>query len=107
MWNCTQFVTKIFSRVGIELMSLTESEGFDEDARYKYVISAQCYVFKFVEHGALKTKRAEEVSKWMQIWCARHPHHRQWFQVHKSSLKRDVQKFGSQFKTDNTLPSTS
>ena len=46
-------------------MSLTESEGFDEDARYKYVISAQCYFFKLVELSALKTKRAEEVSKWI------------------------------------------
>ena len=36
-------LTKIFSQVGIDLMSLTESEGFDEDAGYKYVISAQCY----------------------------------------------------------------
>ena len=58
-------LTKIFSRVGIDLMSLTESEGFDEDARYKYIISAQCYFSKFVELGALKTKRAEVVSKWI------------------------------------------
>ena len=55
--------TKIFSQVGIDLMSLTKSEGFDEDARYKYVISAQCYFLKFMELSALKTKRAEEVSK--------------------------------------------
>ena len=40
--------TKKFSQVGIDLMSLTEPEGFDEDARYKYVISAQCYFLKFV-----------------------------------------------------------
>ena len=38
---------------------------FDEDARYKYIISAQCYFSKFVELGALTTKRAEEVSKWI------------------------------------------
>ena len=57
--------TKIFSQVGIDLMSLTESEGFDKDAGYKYVISAQCYFLKFVELGALKMKRAEEVSKWI------------------------------------------
>ena len=60
-------LTKIFSQVGIDLMSLTESEGFDEDARYKYIISAQCYFSKFFELGALKTKRAEEVSKWCYI----------------------------------------
>ena len=29
--------TKIFSQVGIDLMSLTESEGFDEDGGYKYL----------------------------------------------------------------------
>ena len=57
--------TKIFSQVGINLMSLTESEGFDEDGRYKYLISAQCYFSKFIELGALKTKKAEEVTKWI------------------------------------------
>ena len=56
--------TKIFSQVGINLMSLTESEGFDEDGGYKYLISAQCYFSKYVELGALK-KKAEEVSKWI------------------------------------------
>ena len=63
--------TKIFSQVGIDLMSLTESEGFDEDDGYKYLISAQCYFSKYVELGALKTKKAEEVSKWIynQIIC--------------------------------------
>ena len=30
---------KIFSQVGINLMSLTESEGFNEDGGYKYLIS--------------------------------------------------------------------
>ena len=58
-------LTKIFSQVGIDLMSLPESEGFDEDAGYKYVISAQCYFSKFVELDALKMKRAEDVSKWI------------------------------------------
>ena len=57
--------TKIFSQVGIDLMLLTESEGFDEDASYKYVISVQCYFLKFIELGALKMKRAEDVSKWI------------------------------------------
>ena len=63
--------TKIFSQVGIDLMSLTESKGFDEDGRYKYLISAQCYFSKYVEVGTLKTKKAEEVSKWIynQIIC--------------------------------------
>ena len=63
--------TKIFSQVGIDLMSLTESEGFGKDGRYKYLISAQCYFSKYVELGALKTKKAEEVSKWIynQIIC--------------------------------------
>ena len=51
--------------MGIDLMSLTESEGFDEDGRYKYLISAQCYFSKFIELGALKTKKAEEVAKWV------------------------------------------
>ena len=58
-------LTKIFSQVGIDLMSLTESEGFDENAGYKYIISAQCYFLKFIELSALKTKRVEEVSKWI------------------------------------------
>ena len=57
--------TKIFSQVGIDLMLLTESEGFDEEAGYKYVISAQCYFLKFVELDALKMKKAEDVSKWI------------------------------------------
>ena len=57
--------TKMFSQVGIDLMSLTESEGFDEDGGYKYLISAQCYFSKFVELGTLKTKKAEEVVKWI------------------------------------------
>ena len=46
-------------------MSLTESEGFDEDGGYKYLISAQCYFPKFIELGTLKTKKAEEVAKWI------------------------------------------
>ena len=57
--------TKIFSQVGIDLISLTESVGFDEYGRYKYLISAQCYFSKFIELGALKTKKAEEVAKWI------------------------------------------
>ena len=103
--------TKIFSQVGIDLMSLTESEGFDEDGGYKYLISAQCYFSKYVELGALKTKKAEEVSKWIynKITCRygdRHPHNGQWFGIHKQSLQRNVQKIGSQFKADHTIPST-
>ena len=46
-------------------MSLTESESFDEDGRYKYLVSAQYYFSKFIELGALKTKKAEEVAKWI------------------------------------------
>ena len=57
--------TKIFSQVGINLMSLTESKGFDEDGGYKYLISTQCYFSKFIELGALKTKKVEEVAKWI------------------------------------------
>ena len=49
--------TKIFSQVGINLMSLTESEVFDEDDGYKYLIGAQCYFSKYFELGALKTKK--------------------------------------------------
>ena len=52
-------------------MSLIESEGFDEYAGYKYMISAQYYFSKFIELGALKMKKAEEVSKWIYdniIW---------------------------------------
>ena len=55
--------TTIFSQVGIDLMSLTESQGFNENGGYQYLISAQCYFSKFVELGALKTKKAEEVAK--------------------------------------------
>ena len=44
-------LTKIFSQVGIDLMSLTESEGFDEDAGYKYVISAQSSLKRDVKNN--------------------------------------------------------
>ena len=49
---------KIFSQVGIDLMSLTEAEGFDEDGGYKYLISAQCYFSKYVELGVQENKES-------------------------------------------------
>ena len=63
---------KIWSQVRIDLMCLTETDGFEEDKRgYKYIITTQCYFSKYIKIGALKTKTGVELSTWIyeNIFC--------------------------------------
>ena len=48
---------KVMSQVGIDLMRLCETDGYENEAGYNYVITAQCYFTKYVEIGALKIKQ--------------------------------------------------
>ena len=62
---------KVMSQVGIDLMKLCETDGFEHEAGFQYVITAQCYFMKYVEIGALRTKTGPEVANWiyMNIFC--------------------------------------
>ena len=62
---------KIWSQVGIDLMSLTDTTHFKDVRGYKYIITAQCYFSKYMEIGALKMKTGVEVSTWIyeNIFC--------------------------------------
>ena len=59
------------SQVGINLMRLCETDGYENEAGYNYVITAQCYFTKYVEIGALKNKTGLEVGTWIytNIFC--------------------------------------
>ena len=59
------------SQVGIDLMRLCETDGYENEAGYNYVITAQCHFTKYVEIGALKNKTGLEVGTWiyMNIFC--------------------------------------
>ena len=59
------------SQVGIDLMKLYESEGFEDQSGYNYVITAQCYFTKYVKIGALWSKTGLEVGTWIytNIFC--------------------------------------
>ena len=56
---------KVMSQVGIDLMCLKETDGFEGKRWYKYIITAECYFTKYVELGALKTKTGLEVVTWI------------------------------------------
>ena len=62
---------KVMSQVGINLMRLCETDGYENEAGYNYVITAQCYFTKYVEIGALKNKTGLEVGTWIytNIFC--------------------------------------
>ena len=62
---------KVMSQVGIDLMCLKETDGFEDKRGYKYIITAECYFTKYVELGALKTKTGLEVVTWIydNIFC--------------------------------------
>ena len=38
---------KVMSQVGIDLMKLCETDGFEDIAGFQYVITAQCYFTKY------------------------------------------------------------
>ena len=59
------------SQVGIDLMKLCETDRFEDQAGFQYIITAQCYFMKYVETGALRTKMGIEVANWiyMNIFC--------------------------------------
>ena len=61
---------KVMSQVGIDLMKLC-TDGFEDEAGFQYVITAQCYFMKYVEIGALRTKSGLEVASWIytNIFC--------------------------------------
>ena len=46
---------KVMSQVGIDLMKLCETDRFEDEAGFQYVITAQCYFTKYIEIGALRT----------------------------------------------------
>ena len=62
---------KVMSQVGIDLMKLCETDGFEDEAGFQYVITAQCYFTKYIEIGTLRTKTGLEVANWiyMNIFC--------------------------------------
>ena len=62
---------KVMSQVGIDLMKLCETDGFEDEAGFQYVITAQCYFTKYIEIGTLRTKAGLEVANWiyMNIFC--------------------------------------
>ena len=62
---------KVMSQVGIDLMKLCETDGFEDEAGFQYVITAQCYFMKYIETGALRTKTGPEVANWIytNIFC--------------------------------------
>ena len=62
---------KVMSQVGIDLMKLCETDGFEDEAGFQYVITAQCYFTKYVEIGTLRTKTGLEVANWIytNIFC--------------------------------------
>ena len=42
--------------VGIDLMKLCETDGFEDKAGFQYVITEQCYFTEYVEIGTLRNK---------------------------------------------------
>ena len=62
---------KVISQVGIDLMKLCEIDGFEDEAGFQYVITAQCYFMRYVETGALRMKMGLEVANWIytNIFC--------------------------------------
>ena len=62
---------KVMSQVGIDLMCLKETNGFEDKRGYKYIITVECYFTKYVELGALKTKTGLELAIWIydNIFC--------------------------------------
>ena len=56
---------KVMSQVGIDLMKLCETDRFEDEAGFQYVVTAQCYFMKYVEIGALRTKTGLEVANWI------------------------------------------
>ena len=62
---------KVMSQVGIDLMCLKETDGFEDKRGYKYIITAECYFTKYVELGPLKMKTGLEVAMWIydNIFC--------------------------------------
>ena len=62
---------KVMSQVGIDLMKLCETDRFEDEAGFQYIITAQCYFTKYIEIGALRTKTGLEVANWiyMNIFC--------------------------------------
>ena len=49
------------SQVGIDLIKLCKTDGFEDEAGFQYFITAQCYFMKYIEIGALRTKMGLEV----------------------------------------------
>ena len=52
---------KVMSQVGIDLMKLCETDRFEDEAGFQYVITAQCYFMKYIEIGALRTKTGQKL----------------------------------------------
>ena len=71
---------KVMSQVGIDLMKLCETDGFEDEAGFQYVITAQCYFTKYIEIGTLRTKTGLEGCQldlhehFLSLWCYWHSH---------------------------------